>query len=232
MRIGLAQLPRGAAHLVLHLLQAQRQLQLLAREDAQLDELLRAEVLGLPGDGLAAQFGRVLGQLGLVVQQLRRLAVEAAEAVPLAQPRQQVRQRDDHRVLMAARGRQGAGDGRVGARRGALPGKLDLRGLDHGGQLLADDRQVLPLQGVDGLQHRLHVAAHVGRIDLVVVQVGQQRQDVHGHALAAADQRLLHLALAQGRGLEAVHVELPPRASFPAHHGLGSNLPAALLLQS
>ena len=45
-------------------------------------------------------------------------------------------------------------------------------------------------------------------VDAVVLQVGQQREDVHGHAVVAAGQAAVDLALVQLGRLEVVEIEL------------------------
>ena len=60
----------------------------------------------------------------------------------------------------------------------------------------------------------VHAKAEVRTVDPVVLQVGQQREDVHRKAVAAVGQTAVDLALGKFGGLEAVQIDLfqPPEA--------------------
>ena len=109
--------------------------------------------------------------------------------------------------------------------------EADLGGLDRRGQLPADHRQVLALEPVDLGQQRFHAAADVGAVDLVVLQVGQEPQDVHRHALAAAGQAAVDLPLVQFGPAEVVDVAWssvrPRRAGSPSGHLLSGSRAAS-----
>ncbi len=174
---------------------------------------MRREVFQVLGQRQAGHLGRPRGQLLLVVEQLRQIAVITAIVASLAQLAEHGLQGGEDLVLAPGGAGQCVGQGRTGRGRRAV-GQAELRRLDRRGQARAQRRQVLVLQLLAVGHEQPQTALEVGLVHAVVRQVGQHGQELHGHAVRAAGQAAADVPLVELGGLEVIDLELGQTAGL------------------
>ena len=118
----------------------------------------------------------------------------------------------------------------IGLILGRSIGQVDLCTFDGRSQFALDRREVIRLQPLDLGQHGLHPPGHVGIVDTVAFQVGQQVVDLSGHALGGAGQRASNLALAEFGPLGMIDVLLAESPDLAQLDFERRSLRASLLL--
>ena len=195
--------PRGGLPFLFEPIQPAAQVELPLGLRVQVGQLPRRQVLEVLGQCTAGKVGRLPGQVLLIPEQLLEVAAKAAAVVRSTQPAEH-RLQDHNDLILTPGGGSERGRG-VSCRLGRL---------DRGRQIAADRRQLFAAEAVKLTEQFVHAKTEVRTVNPVVLQVGQQREDVHGEAVVAVGQSAVDLALGKFGGLEAVQIDLlqPPQA--------------------